>query len=166
MAVVLQGVPPKFDWGWFSREDPRMHVQTVDDEHREGKEAYKVWLEENGRRVFVPDGPIPAKVLKPLKVEVQRRRLAVEAQWASFMVKQGWLQLALDPSGKVATLTAYGHYPGKFTRTVDLVDHFPIIAGAPLSPSDIKLVTNPSAIELWGEDHISLAELLWTGPNP
>src|ERR1022692_1949001 len=30
MTVILRGLPKGFDWGWYSREDPRMHLQIVD----------------------------------------------------------------------------------------------------------------------------------------
>jgi hypothetical protein len=166
MAVVLQGVPGKLDWGWFSRDDPRMALQTVNDENLKGKDAYKVWLEKDGARVFEPDGPIPAKVLKLLRTTVHARRAAIEAQWVSYMLSKRWLKVDLDASGKLATLTAYGNYPGRFHRTVDLVEHFAIIEDEPLAPSDIKLRTSPASLELWGREHISLPEILWTGPNP
>ena len=50
MPVIIRNVPPGFNWGWYSREDPCMHVQTLD-----GPE-YKIWLEEAGKRVFEPVG--------------------------------------------------------------------------------------------------------------
>lgn len=166
MAVVLQGVPGKLDWGWFSRDDPRMALQTVNDENLKGESAYKVWLEKEGARIFEPVGVIPAKVLKVLRTTVHARRFNIEAQWASYMIEKQWLKVVLDPSGKVATLLAYPNFPGHFSRTVDLVEHFAIIDEEPLAKSDIKLRRNPASIELWGRQHISLPEILWTGPNP
>lgn len=48
-----------FDWGFYSNEDPRMHVQVLNaDAHVD----YKVWLERDGARVFEPVGKIPARV--------------------------------------------------------------------------------------------------------
>lgn len=49
MAVIVRNVPPSYSWGWYSREDPRMHLQAVDSQHR--KLGYKVWLENKGKRV-------------------------------------------------------------------------------------------------------------------
>jgi hypothetical protein len=49
--LVVEDVPPKHDWGWASREDPRMHLQS---RLPENGENYKVWLEEKGRRTFIP----------------------------------------------------------------------------------------------------------------
>ncbi|HET9954548.1 MAG TPA: hypothetical protein VFQ61_08585 [Polyangiaceae bacterium] len=54
----------------------------------------------------------------------------------------------------------------RFSRTVDLVNHFPILADEPLEPGELRLRTNLAALELWGREHISLPEILWTGPNP
>jgi hypothetical protein len=166
MAVVLQGVPGKLDWGWFSRDDPRMALQTVNDENLKGDSAYKVWLEKDGARIFEPVGVVPAKVLKVLRTTVHARRGSIEAQWASYMISKRWLKVDLDASGKSATLTAYPNYPNRFQRTVDLVDHFASIADEPLTDKDIKLRMNPASLELWGREHISLPEILWTGPNP
>lgn len=59
MAVIIRGKPPTYDWGWFSREDQRMHLQVVDRLH--WKLHYKVWLEREGKKVFEPEPGIPAK---------------------------------------------------------------------------------------------------------
>src|SRR5207247_1137437 len=93
MAVILRGIPPTFNWGWFSREDPRMHLQTVDRAHIHLH--YKVWLENKGRRVIEPEPGIPAKVLKALQVEIVKQRERIEAEWAAFMIKNDWLQVRL-----------------------------------------------------------------------
>src|SRR4051812_31009476 len=64
MPAILRDVPPGFNWGWYSREDPRMHLQTVDAEHQGD---HKVWLEARGRRVFEPAMKIPSRVLKEIR---------------------------------------------------------------------------------------------------
>ena len=56
MPIVLRNVPSGCTWGWYSREDPRMHLQTLDETHQ-----YKIWLESKGRRVVEPVGKIPAR---------------------------------------------------------------------------------------------------------
>ena len=33
-VIILRSVPAGFSWGWFTREDPRMHLQTVDSKNR------------------------------------------------------------------------------------------------------------------------------------
>jgi len=37
MPAILRDVPSGHKWGWYSREDQRMHLQSVD-----GKYKYKV----------------------------------------------------------------------------------------------------------------------------
>src|SRR2546421_10217825 len=103
MAVLIRDRPPTFDWGWFSQEDPRMPLQTVDKEHRHLH--YKVWLESRGRRVVQPEPGIPAKALKVLLEEIGRQRGRIEAHWASFMIKNNWLRVRLN--GSTITLYAY-----------------------------------------------------------
>src|SRR5712664_2320771 len=76
MAVLIRDRPPTFDWGWFSREDPRMHIQTVDKDHRHLH--HKVWLENKGRRIVQPEPGIPAKVLKVLQEEIAKQRGRIE----------------------------------------------------------------------------------------
>src|SRR5208337_3051637 len=71
MAVILRDVPPGYNWGWFSREDPRMHLQTLD---RKNFGLHKVWLEQKGKRVVLPEGTVPARVLKVLTAEIRRKR--------------------------------------------------------------------------------------------
>src|SRR5262245_41133279 len=65
MPNIIRDVPPGHNWGWYSREDPRMHIQSTD-----GLHDYKVWLETRGQRGFEPEGKIPAKILKALQKEV------------------------------------------------------------------------------------------------
>src|SRR5438128_8817879 len=85
MAAILRDVPPGYHWGWFSREDPRMHLQTVDEQHRS---EYKVWLETKGKRVFEPATAMPAKIRKRLEAETRRRRASVETKWVKLMIDQ------------------------------------------------------------------------------
>jgi hypothetical protein len=66
--VILRNVPAGYHWGWYSREDQRMHLQTVDSKH---SNQYKVWLERDGKRAFEPETAIPAKVLKALQKEAR-----------------------------------------------------------------------------------------------
>src|SRR5712664_3177833 len=102
MAIVLHDVPAGHNWGWYAREEPRMHLQTVDRKHQN---LYKIWLEAKGKRVLEPAGPIPTAVLKKLKNEIARRRGSVEAEWVHFMIKLGWLVHVVK--GPYLTLQAY-----------------------------------------------------------
>ncbi len=40
-----------FKWGFFFREEPRMHLQTTGEHEGE----YHVWLERDGKKVFEPN---------------------------------------------------------------------------------------------------------------
>jgi hypothetical protein len=162
MAVVVRDVPPGFDWGFYSREDPRMHLQTVS---RKQREEYKVWLEAKGKPVFEPDSPIPAKVLKKLQAEVTRRRPGIEADWVSLMIQHGWLRCQFRKP--VITLTAYPGYGHRFERTIDIAEEFAPEFVARLGPNDVRLNDEYAVIEF--EPHrpegkrlwISLPEVLW-----
>jgi hypothetical protein len=172
MATILRGVPKGYDWGWFSREDPRMHVQVIDDEHK--LLHYKVWLENRGRRAFEPEGKVPGKVLQALRAKLETERERIEILWTGLMVQSKWISAALH--GSIVTLTAYPKVPGsRFTRTVDLKEHLPGIydPSYPVWPKeevraeDIFIRRNPLALGIWpkkNEDeqvHISLPEILW-----
>jgi hypothetical protein len=164
MAVILRDVPPGHHWGWFSREDPRMHLQTVDEEHRN---LYKVWLERKGTRVFEPADQIPARILKKLEAEVVKRRRHIEGRWAIFMIKHRWLQLHV--SLPEATITAYPGTPNKFIRKIDLQQYFSTDAYATIKPQDIGLNMELGALTVFKhapEDlrhDFDLAEIIWQG---
>lgn len=169
--IILRSVPTGYSWGWFAREDPRMHVQTVDAKHRSD---YKVWLEAKGKRTFEPVDSIPSKVIKPLEAKVKIERIRVEAQWVSLMVQNDWIAFTLD--GSVITLIAYPSFPGsKFTRTVDLAEYLRGIYNPrsqmwpkiPITLGDVALNAEIAALEIWPQKHesqryhISLPEILW-----
>ncbi len=173
MAVILPNVPKGISWGWYSREDTRMHLQTVDSKNRN---VYKVWLEKNGNRIFEPAAPIPAKILGKLEavVKAKPRRENIEGRWVEFMIEKGWLELRMR--GTFITLIAYPHVPGsRFTRTVDLADYLGGIYDSdskmwpkePVQPHQVVLSREMAAIEIWPEKeesrrhHIFLPEVLW-----
>ncbi len=164
MAVVLRDVPPGYNWGWYSREDPRMHLQTV---NRKLRDQYKVWLERGGRRVFEVDGKVPAKVLKRLEAEVGGRRSYVEGWWVEFMMEQDWLDLKV--AGSKVVLTAYANTPNRFTRTFDLRDYFRLETVEQIKPEDVVLSGEMAAVEIWPKrpeerrHHIRLSAVLWQG---
>src|SRR5437870_2226352 len=89
MTVILRGVPKGYNWGWFSREEPRMHLQTVDSKHFHD---FKVWLEHDGKRVFEPTRAIPRDIREKLEQKVAERRLNVEGRWTNLMIKNGWIE--------------------------------------------------------------------------
>lgn len=173
MAVILPNVPKGINWGWYSREETRMHLQTVDSKNRN---VYKVWLEKNGKRIFEPATPIPGKILGKLEAVAneQPRRGNVEARWVELMIENGWLKLHMR--GSLITLVAYPHVPGsRFTRTVDLADYLRGIYDpnskmwpkTPVQSEDVVLSSEMAAIEIWPQKdqshryHIYLPDILW-----
>jgi hypothetical protein len=142
MPAILKDIPSGYRWGWYSREDPRMHLQSVERKYR-----YKVWLENKGKRVFEPVGTIPAKVLKALKEVVASERQFIEDNWAAFMLDQGWL--ALHVALPKVTIVAYPNLPSKFTRVIDLTTWLNPKALATLTPDVIELNLDMASLRLW-----------------
>lgn len=91
MAVVIRDAPPTYNWGWFSREDRWIHVQTVDRQHI--RLHYKARLEDRGARVFIPDKDIPPKVTKELLKAIREQEESVEMEWVHLMIQNRWLTL-------------------------------------------------------------------------
>ena len=124
--TILENVA-RSDWGWWSREDPRMHLQTVGAGEREGSKKRKVWLEICGKRVVQPSAGMEKRIqgaeLKELRSYVAKNRLTIEARWISFMLENHWLRASL--SGRRVTVTAYPGTHNEFKRTIDLHLRFP-----------------------------------------
>jgi hypothetical protein len=159
MAVVIRDAPPTYNWGWFSREDQRMHVQTVDRQHI--RLHYRAWLEDRGTRIFSPDKDIPPKITKELLKAIREQEESVEMEWVHLMIQNRWLTLQLESDQRHFTLTAYPNGSGKFQRRVDILDHF---AGAGLlDEKDISLDERDSTIKVWGRQDIYLPSILWVG---
>lgn len=120
MSVILRNVISR-NWGWFSRENERMHLQTLDDKGQ----PQKVWLEERGQRVCEPaaDCTLPGSELKKLREKVQLERSFIELRWINFMIAHGWLIARLD--GSIVTLTAYPRTHNAFERQIELRDVYP-----------------------------------------
>lgn len=123
MAVVLRNVAGH-NWGWFSREDERMHLQTVDKGSREKSTTVRIWLENKGKRTFEGvTGPINGASVKKLQAKVRTDRHAIEDEWIVFMMQNGWLKAKIQ--GRIVTLTAYPGSHNRFTREIDLSRKFP-----------------------------------------
>lgn len=164
MAVIIRGVPPTFNWGWFSREDQRMHLQTVDRAHV--GLHYKIWLESKGRRVFEPEPGIPAKVLKAVQTTIDTERERIEAEWAAFMIRKGWLQVRF--ANGIITLNAYPRSPNHFERTLELRELIPNEDVAKkVTDKDVGLNEELACLELFPQrpegmrDHEPLWKMLW-----
>lgn len=142
MPAILREVPAGHRWGWYSREDQRMHLQSV-----ERKYKYKVWLESKGERVFEPEGKIPAKVSKALREAVTAHREFIEDNWVDLMLDKGWL--ALHIALPQLTLVAYPNSPSKFTCVIDLMTWFDPKLLATLTPDIIELNRDMGSLRLW-----------------
>lgn len=163
MPAILRDVPLGRHWGWYSREDPRMHLQSIDRKHK-----YKVWLEHQGTRVFNPLGDIPAKVAKTLKTAVAEDRQRIEDNWVDLMLDNGWIELHLALPH--LTLVAYPNTPSKLTRKINLIDWFSQDQVATLTPETITLDRELAALRLWADRKerrvpydVRLSSILWTG---
>ena len=164
MTVLIRDKPPTYDWGWHSREDQRMHLQSVDKDHR--RLHYKVWLEEKGRKVIQPEPGIPAKVLKILKNEIIAQRGRIEAYWIAFMIKHGWLRCRLRNG--VIDLHAYPHTPNHFERSIKLAELIPNEEVAKkVTPQDVVLNEEFAMLEIFPKReegarvHWPLEDILW-----
>jgi len=162
MAVILRDVPPGYNWGWFSREDPRMHLQTLD---RKNFGLHKVWLEQKGKRVVLPEGTVPARVLKVLTAEIRRKRRHIEGRWTNFMIDNGWIQLHVALPEVV--VTAYPNLPTRITRKVNLQQWFRPETYAEIEPSDVFLNSELPALSVFKDrpedlrHDFYLPDILW-----
>ncbi len=160
MPAFLRNVPSGHNWGWYSREEPRMHLQSVD-----RKYDYKVWLERGGRRAFEPEGKLPAKVLKAMRETVAAKRQLIEDNWVHFLLDKDWI--ALHVALPTLTLVAYPNTPNKFTRVIDLTTWLNPTLLATLTPDIIELNREMVALRLWTNRpeeqayDVRLSRLLW-----
>ncbi len=167
MAVILRAVPGGINWGWFSNEDERMHLQTVNSGQTVGKDTYSVWLEREGKRIFEIRGnssPIPAKVLKTLKAEVLRRRHEIEGEWLKWSFKRKWLVWTVVD--EVVTLTLYPNNANKIVRHIDLRKMFPNYP-KPMGQDDVAFSLEMNCLVIWphlhesSQAHMLLQDMFW-----
>lgn len=121
MAVRLRNVAGR-NWGWYSREDQRMHLQT-----QSGEPELKVWLENKGKRICEPSSPaLASKDLKKVQAAVEDNRATLEADWASFVLQNGWFTASIRGSNLVIVI-----YPGhnQYERVIDLKKDAPGMYG-------------------------------------
>ena len=167
MAVILRGTANR-NWGWFSREDERLHLQTVDKDAMRGPKKAKVWLENKGRRIFeiAAPGDLTSKEWKKLETAVSGKRDLIESRWTAFMVEHHWLAATIEESA--VTLTAYPGTHNRFTRTIDLVAIFPgAYPRGKRPPSKVDLESSPGLLAVGPQDdpdernHLALHEFLF-----
>src|SRR5207248_1477031 len=162
--IIIADSPPGYDWGCYSREDPRMHLQTVDRQHRN---LYKIWLEVRGRRTIELATKIKSDVLKEIRSAIRQQRQTVEDHWVEFMIHQRWLQAHLAVPR--VTLVGYPDTPNRFTRTVDLTQHILPEEAEALTHEDIRLSPEMASLQIWPwrpegrRQDIRLSTILWQG---
>ena len=123
LAVVFRNVIGR-NWGWFSIEDQRMHLQTIESGARSGPEEIKVWLEAKGKRILEPATKnITGVNYKKLCAKIQAERTVIEDHWTTFMFYNQWLTAQL--TGHIIRLTAYPGTHNSYTRKIDLRKKFP-----------------------------------------
>jgi len=123
MAVILRNVV-KHDWGFFSEEDERMHLQTAEKGARTGKNKIKIWLETRGKRTIErATENFSGADFKKLAEQITQERKTIEDKWVVLMLKKGWLKAEIK--GSVITLTAYPNSHNKYTRRIDLRKELP-----------------------------------------
>jgi hypothetical protein len=122
MAVILRNVV-NHNWGFFSDEDQRMHLQTVDLESLKGPNKIKIWLEEKGHRICkLALGTLSGPDLKKLQNKIENDREVIEVKWVHFMINNDWVEAKLN--GSIVTLIAYPKSHNRYERTIDLRKRF------------------------------------------
>jgi hypothetical protein len=119
LPVLIRSMPAGFNWGFYSSEEPRMHLQTLP-----GAEPHKIWLETQGRWSIDKCGKVPTKIFNALKRTLEAEPLLawrVRAEWVRQMMAKHWLELRV--SGHEAMVTAYPRTPHAFERAIDLREH-------------------------------------------
>lgn len=156
MATVLRQVA-KRDWGFYTREEERMHLQTVDGDDEKAKA--KVWLEAKGKRIFeiaVGKKTFSPKDFAKLEAKVRSDRESVEMRWIRLMIGKDWL--TADLYGSDVLVTAYPGTHNSFERIVDLKQEFPGFYSSRVHPRwddlDIKatFLAQPVALAVGPED--------------
>ena len=151
MATLIRGLDGH-DWGFWSNEEGRFHIQTVEPGAETGPKAVKFFLEDRGVRT------IELAYGKANLAKVKARILAdwpvLEEKWITLMVHRGWVRASLNDGDKII-VEAYPGTSGSFTRTLDLRQ---ILAGLfdpgmtgtrPIEPKDVTINVELDAVEIW-----------------
>jgi hypothetical protein len=129
LAVHIRNVGGR-DWGWYSEDNQRCHIQTTDGR----KPKIKFWLENKGQRCFdlaaESKGKLSSSQEKDLRKYLAEHQEEVEDAWAFYAVGKQWVRVGL--TGHVATLLFYPSTHNEFRRQVDLYQEFPGWRGQPL----------------------------------
>jgi len=172
MAVVIRDVVGD-SWGFFSREDQRMHLQTT--KRRKKSNLSKVWLERRGVRCFEKaTWRFSQSEFRELQQTVEENRYDIEVEWIDLMVEKGWMKIqGFDHTRQVILLEVYTDH-NKFIREVDLKKIFPgryhVDQYRPYTAQDIQLDRVMKALSI-GENqdrdhthHILLVDVVFQDP--
>ena len=161
MPTVIRNAA-KQDWGFYSDEEQRMHLQTL----KPLGEPYKVWLDSKGTRVFQAATPVPSKVMKELGVKLKTVERNVEGLWVAYCINLDRIRFRLSAPYVVFTM-----YPGthqEFDRRINLVDYYGEAAYR-LTDDDVRFDTLHAAFAV-GDHHdednwtlIELSKVMFTG---
>jgi len=150
-GTVLLRDPGGQAWGWFVDGPARMHIRPMDADGR--LEAGVIFLEEEGRRCFIPVG-VPARTAEQLQAVVEQHRPAIERAWVKFMILKGWINVYVDRDYVIVIA-----YPGvvgvEFVRVLHLAD---IIGRS--QPRDVALDAGTGDI-IVDDAHVQLGPVLW-----
>lgn len=172
MAKLLRNLAGH-DWGFWSDEEPRFHIQTVEKDAEDGPKAVKFWLEDRGTRTFelVYGKTRVAEVRKRVRAEWHD----LEARWIALMVAKGWVRAYLKDGDKIIVEAYPGDAGASFTRVLDLREilagHFSphVRGGRPIKPKDITINRELDAVEIWPDlheskrHHFPLSKILFVG---
>lgn len=176
-GAVRVGMPTLFravgyNWGWFSREDQRMHIQVVG---RHPEADWGFWLETRGAKVFEPRNEVTRQLSSKEKADIlgklRKEHIHVEEEWTVLMIQKDWITARIE--GADLKVVAYPGTPGSFERIVDLRQKFPGIYvkgnGPPVDSEGVRFDSDKVSVVLNGSRHerkhiyLPLLDFLWEG---
>ena len=166
MSVVVPHIAGH-DWGWWSREDQRMHLQTVEKGARKGPRCIHVWLEAKGIRMCELDPAdkkkLTADQFDELKQYVEINRAAIEDEWTAWIIEKRWLKFSLV--GGTITLQCYEKH-NSFFRQLNIVQDIKLPEPAASGVRQQDLAFDPAHMALVIKRpghtmHVELPDVLW-----
>lgn len=172
MSVVLPQVV-HHDWGWWSSDHQRMHIQTVDKKSQVGPNVIHVWLENKGVRTFQVEpkdvGKLSSREVKTLHAAVDRWRGMIEGMWTAWIIDKHWIKFRLV--GDIITLTVYTALDS-FQRQISIRQDIGLAEpyAAKITQDDLMLDPDHAALVLrrhappGRQIHVALPDILWLDP--
>jgi hypothetical protein len=172
MSVVLPQVV-RHDWGWWSSDHQRMHIQTVDKKSQTGPNVIHVWLENMGVRTFQVDTKDADKLsrheVQTLRDTVAHWRGMIEGMWTAWVIEKNWLTYSLVDD--LITLSVYTVH-NSFQRQLSIRQDIGLAESyaANITQDDLKLDPDHAALVLrrhappGRQIHVALPDVLWLDP--